>query len=225
MSAQSREFLDGPLGRVTSAVYWFLVVELLLVLAMLPGLVPLALLDRSVSNAPLVVLCLAPVGPALSAALFALRDRPRAESLSPGASFWKGYRLNVLDVLKLWVPALVVLGVIAVGLVSVGTPGVPVWYGGILIGIGGLVLMWTVNAVVVASFFGFRTRDVARLAGYYLFRLPLVALGVLSLLILATGIIVFTSDLLFVILMVFWAALVLRTVRPLLRDVEERFTE
>src|SRR5690606_20647037 len=51
----------GPLSRGAAWVYRFAVLEVLLVLACLPGLVVALLLDRHPSNLPLAVLALAPV--------------------------------------------------------------------------------------------------------------------------------------------------------------------
>src|SRR3954453_18698165 len=101
----SKLFGEGPLARVTAPIYTFLVVDLLLVAATLPALVPLVALDRDASNAPLVVACALPVGPALSAALYALRRRGHdLTELHPAAAFWRGYRMNFGGVLRLWVP-------------------------------------------------------------------------------------------------------------------------
>lgn len=222
--AERREFGDGPLGRAANAIYWYVVVELLLVLTSLPGLLALALLDRSVGNAPLAVLCLLPLGPSASAGLFALRDRVRTDAVTPASSFWRGYRLNWADVLRVWTPALVVLGVLAVSLGNLGAAGVPGWFAPALVVIGAGLLLWLVNVLVIVSFFGFRTRDAARLAAYYLAARPLVTLGALSLLVLAAGAVVLTSEVVFGALAVVWLALVLRNAQPLLTDVEERFT-
>jgi hypothetical protein len=222
--AERREFGDGPLGRAANAIYWYLVVELLLVLTSLPGLVALALLDRSPGNVPFVVLCLLPLGPAASAGLFALRDRATTDELTPASSFWRGYRLNWADVLRVWAPALVVLGLLGFSLANLGASGVPTWYAPVLVVIGAGLLLWTVNVLVIVSFFGFRARDSARLAAHYLAARPLVTLGNLSLLVLAGGVIVLTTEVLFGLFAVVWLAFVLRNAGPLLADVEEQFT-
>lgn len=222
--AERREFGDGPLGRAANAIYWYLVVELLLVLTSLPGLVALALLDRSPGNVPFVVLCLLPLGPAASAGLFALRDRATTDELTPASSFWRGYRLNWADVLWVWAPALVVLGILGFSLANLGASGVPTWYAPVLLVIGAGLLLWTVNVLVIVSFFGFRARDSARLAAHYLAARPLVTLGNLSLLVLAGGVIALTTEVLFGLVAVVWLAFVLRNARPLVADVEERFT-
>lgn len=220
-----REFGEGVLGRATAVVYWYLIVEVLLVVAVLPGALVSLFLARTPGNAVLFALCLVPVGPAVSAALFALRDRTKAEGLTPASSFWRGYRLNWADALKVWVPGLVAGVVILLGLANVGTGGVPGWYAGALVVIGVGLVLWMVNALVIVSFFGFRTRDTARLAAHFLGARPLVTLGSLSLLVLAGGIVVLTTEAVFGLLAAVWLALVLRNARPLLADVEKRFTE
>lgn len=222
--AERREFGDGPLGRAANGIYWYLVVELLLVLTSLPGLVVLALLDRSPGNVPFVVLCLLPLGPAASAGLFALRDRARADALTPAASFWRGYRLNWADALRVWTPAVVALGIVAFSLTNPEATGVSGWYTPVLLVLGAGLLLWTVNVLVIVSFFGFRARDSARLAAYYLAARPLVTLGTLSLLVLAAGVIVLLTEVVFGLFAVVWLALVLHNARPLTADVEERFT-
>ncbi|MFD2026833.1 DUF624 domain-containing protein [Promicromonospora aerolata] len=221
---ERREFGEGVLGRATAVVYWYLIVEALLVVAVLPGALGSLLLERTTGNAPLFALCLVPLGPAVSAALFALRDRTRAEGLTPAASFWRGYRLNWADALKVWVPGLLVGVVILLGLANVGAGGVPGWYAGVLVVVGAGLVLWLLNALVIVSFFGFRTRDVMRLAAHFLGARPLVTLGSLSLLVLAAGVVALTTEALFGLVGAVWLALVLRNARPLLADVEERFT-
>ena len=215
---------DSPVGHVTGVVYWYAALTILLALAAAPALVALMLLERTTSNAPLAVLCLLPVGPALSAALFALQNRKRTDGLTPARSFVRGYRLNAVDVLRLWAPALVGLAVIALTVVNIDQAAVPDGYAGVLLVIGLLVVLWAVNVLVIASLFAFRSRDVARLAAYYLGRLPLVTLGMASLLVLAAGVVYVTFDAVLVLLGAVWASLVLRNARPLVRDVRTRFT-
>ncbi|MEU8329270.1 DUF624 domain-containing protein [Micromonospora sp. NPDC048839] len=173
-----RQFGDGPLSRITSRVYILLVVELLLLLTTLPGLLPMLLLSRDPSNLPLAALLLVPVGPALSAALYALRhQRSDLTDLRPAAVFWRGYRANLSGVLRVWVPTLLWLTVLAVNLAYRGAVGLPGWWTVPLILLAVGVTLCAANALVITSLFDFRTRDVLRLAVHFLVRTPGVTVG------------------------------------------------
>lgn len=216
--------VPGPLGRFTATVYWFLVVGLLLIVTTLPGGVPLMLLDRSAGNIPLAALCLIPFGPAISAALFAIRDIDRAGDMTPASSFWRGYRLNALDVLKLWVPALAAETMIAISLANLHLARVPSGYWVVLVIIGALIAVGAGQALVIVSFFALRTRDVARLAIYYLARTPLVALGVLGMLAVTAAVVYVTFDAVLMLLGPVLVYLLMRTCDAMVRDVEANFT-
>ena len=116
-SGSHRQFGEGPLARAAALVYTLLVVEVMLLVASVPGLAVLVLLDRDASNLPLVAACALPLGPALSAALYALRHRSRdLGDLRPAIAFWRGYRVNLGGALLVWVPWLAWMTVVAVNL-------------------------------------------------------------------------------------------------------------
>ena len=176
--AATRAFGTGPLSRVCALVYALLVTEGLFLLATVPGLVPLLLLDRDASNLPLDALCLVPAGPAASAALFALyRRQSDLADLHPAATFWRGYRLNAGGALKVFVPWLVVLTMVAMTLAHRHAATLPGWWLALLVVIAVAATLWLVNALVITSLFAFRTVDIARLATWFLGRTPLVTLG------------------------------------------------
>lgn len=217
------EPVPGPLSRWSAAVYWFMVVEAMLVLTSMPAIIAIPLLDRDASNIPLAALAVVPLGPAVSGALFAWRRFDSDRDLSPARHFWRGYRLNALDALRVWVPALLVLTVVGINLANLGATGLPSGVGILNAVIGLAVVLWTVHAVVVVSLFAFRLRDAARIAGYYLLGRPLVTLGVLSLAVLATGVVLFTSDWVLVALGSVFTFLLWRNARPMVADVQRRF--
>lgn len=220
-----RRFGEGPLSRISALVYTLLVVEALFLLTTLPGLAGLVLLGRDAGNVPLAALCLLPVGPALSAALYALRHRRLdLTDLHPAAAFWRGYRLNLRGALKAWGPALLWLTVIGVNLANFTAAGVPGWWAPLLVGIALAAVLWTANALVIVSLFEFRGRDVARLAAYFLFRTPRVTLGVLCLLIVAAGLTVVATEAALALLASVFAAFLLLIARPMIDEVRERFT-
>lgn len=199
----------GPLARIGRWVAWWLVLEGLVVLTSLPGFVGLLFLDRSAASVPLVALCAVPIGPSLAAAAFAwhrfLGERPADRDATPLRAFLRGYVLNWRDVLVWWVPLLVVLALLGVNAVDAGVlgnvAGDDAFGGGnasALVYVVAMIvlLVWAGNALVITSLFSFRTRDVLRLAAYYLGARPLPGLGVLALVILAAAAVLFVGDLL-----------------------------
>jgi hypothetical protein len=225
MSQTVRQFGDGPLSRVVSLTYTLLVVELLFALTAVPGLVPLVVLDRDASNIPLAVAGAIPLGPALSAAIYAVRRRSRdLTDLTPGRAFWRGYRLNVGGVLRIWLPYLVLMTVIAVNLGHFDAAGVPGWWAVLLVLVAVFSTLWVVNALLICSLFAFRTVDTARLAAYFLARTPAVTLGNAGLVVIAAAVTAVTSE---AVLALFGSLLVFALLsigRPLLTRVETDFT-
>ncbi|GAA1848621.1 glycosyltransferase [Myceligenerans crystallogenes] len=234
-AASAKEFGEGPLARVTNVVYWYLVTGLLMVVAALPGAVPMQFLESSPGNAPVLALCLAPLGPAFAAGLYGLRDRRRSEGLTPARSFFRGYRLNWSDALWMTLPGLVYVAIGGLGAGVVGDGGalagsgvgiitaVPGVYLGLLIVLGVAVVLWTMHALVIVSFFSFRVRDVARLAAYYLFAQWRVTLGGLLLVVVAGLVLLTAGDIVVGALGVVWSAAVLWNHAALVSDVEKRF--
>jgi hypothetical protein len=216
---------DPPAARGRGTAVQVLVVSLLLAGAVSPSVILLALLAGSPGSAPvaLAVLSTVFVGPALAAALYALGDKARDDGLGPVQAFLKGYRLNVVDALKLWVPA---LGLIAVLLfVLAESDDAPAWAIGIGIGAVVIIVLALLQSTVIASFFSFRARDVAKLGAYFLARLLRVTLVVLVLLAVAGGIAFLTAPAVLALLGGLWTALLLRAERPMLAEVRLRFVQ
>lgn len=224
-SGSQPQFGEGPLARLSALVYTLVVVEVLLLLASLPGLVALVLLDRDASNIPLAAACALPLGPALSAALYAL-NQPRSDlaDLRPAAAFLRGYRLNFWGALKVWVPWLAWLTIVAVNLAHLAAAGVPTWWAAVLVIVAVGATLAAVDALVITSLFTFRATDVARLAVVYLTRTPGVTLGNLCLLVLTAAITAASSEAVVALLGSVLAAALLWTCRPLIADVRTEFT-
>ena len=223
--ADRRSFGEGPLARAAALVYTLLIVELLFLLTAGPGLVVLVLLDHDPSNIALAALCAVPLGPALSAAVYAVaRRRLDLTDLRPAAAFWRGYRLNVAGVLRIWVPFLVVLTVLGVNLTHRDEIGAARWWATVLWLIAGVAVLWMVNALVITSLFAFRTVDVARLAVYFLFHRAGVTLGAAGIVFAAVAATAIWSEAVAALLASILVAALLLTARPMTAEVEARFT-
>jgi uncharacterized membrane protein YesL len=219
-----RQIGDGPLSRIASRIYILLVVEALLLVSTLPALLPLLLLDRDPSNLPLVALLLVPVGPAISAALYALRhQRTDLTDLRPAALFWRGYRGNVGGALRVWTPTLLWLTVLALNLAYRDAVGLPSWWVVPLILVAVGVTLCALNALVITSLFEFRTRDVLRLAVHFLVRTPGVTAGNALLLAAAAGITAVFSEAVLALLASVVALGVLRVADPMVHLIRKEF--
>ncbi|PZM94515.1 MAG: hypothetical protein DIU79_09525 [Actinobacteria bacterium] len=220
-----RPFGEGPLAQVVSLIYTLLVLEALLVLTVLPGLLPLILLDRDASNIPLFVACVLPLGPAVSAAVFAWhRFRADLTDLTPARAFWRGYRMNFWGVLRIWVPLLLWLVVIMLNLANFDAAGVPGWWAGLLVAIGAAATLWGINALVISSLFVFRVRDIARLAAYFLLRTPSVTVGNALLLLAAAAVTALSSEAVLALLGSMMSLALLLVSRPMINKIREEFT-
>ncbi|MER7797548.1 glycosyltransferase [Microbacterium sp. NPDC096154] len=217
------DFGSGVLSQVAAFVYWHLIVGVLMCATSVPVVVLFLFLGRDPSNLPLVPLYLIPYGPVLSAGLYALRDRTRAEELAPARSFLRGIRIGWRDALKAWTPAMAFQALVLGGLTASGT-AVSGWYVVVLATIAVIVLVWGLNALVIATFFSFRWRDIARLAVYYIGRCWMVAIGELALLVVAVGVVWLATEGALWLIAVVFAAFLLTISRPLVADVETRFT-
>ena len=226
MSTAAGEFGEGPLSRGAALVYTLLVVELLLLVCAAPGLVALFALERHASNLPLVAACAVPLGPALSAALYALHhQRLDLTDLHPGRLFWRGYRTNLAGALLVWVPTLLWLTVIAVNLVNLPAAGVPRWWAVPLVLVGGGVAVVGVNALVITSLFTFRLRDVVRLAGYFVLHTPVGAVGTALLLVAATVLTLVASEAALAALGSVLALALVRGGQPMIATIREEFVQ
>ncbi|MEU7882445.1 hypothetical protein [Microbispora bryophytorum] len=220
-----RRFGQGSLSRASALIYTLLVVELLVLATTVPGLAGLVLLDHDAANVPLAAACALPVGPALSAALYAVHHRRLdLADLHPATAFWRGYRMNVRGVAKLWIPLLALLTVVGSTLANFGAAGVPGWWAILLVLIALAAALWGANALVITSLFTFRARDVARLAAYFLFSSPRVALADACLLVVAAGVTLVGSEAALALLASVFAAALLLNSRSLIAEVTEKFT-
>lgn len=218
---------DETTGRrpplVPALVLWWLVVEALVAVTTVPALVWLAFLEPTWANVPLMVVLGIPVGPALAAALFAWRRFTQDRDLAPARHFWRGYRLNWADALRLWVPALVVLVLLAVNLANLRGNGAPVAFGVVGVVAAVLVAVWTAHALLVASLFSFRTGDVVRIAVFFVVATPFASVGALAIVAVGVAAAWFVGPWLTVALASVLTSLLWRNGRPIAAEVEQRF--
>ena len=215
---------SGALGKGTKVIFWLLAVTFFLALTSIPAILVTLFLAPDPSNFPFFALALLPLGPAISAGLWAIRARYRSEDAGPTRAFWHGYRANFLPALSVWVPALLILGIIGYTLLFGSMIELSQGYRAFLVAIGVLVLMAAMHALSLVTFFNFRFSDIWRLAAFQIWDSKVATLGLLAVAIIAFGLVWFVNEWLLVllggILVYFWYW----QVRPALKKTADRFT-
>ncbi|WP_340375189.1 hypothetical protein U5640_08590 [Streptomyces sp. SS7] len=225
MSATATDFGTGVLSRAAALVHTLLTVEALFLVAAAPGVAGLFLLGPDPANLPLAALCLLPLGPAATAALYALHHRSRdLTDLHPARAYGRGWRLNAVPALRLWTPLLAWLTVIAFTLTHFTATGLPRWWAALLALIGVGSLLWGAHALLLTSLFTFRARDTARLAAYFTLRHGKVTLAFGSLLVLAAGLTALLTEALPALLAAPLLLSLLHAGRPVTAETQEEFT-
>lgn len=189
------EIGHGVLGKGSKAIYWYFVLTLLMVVATLPAVILLLLITITPQNFILIALALIPLGPAISAGLYTVRARLRSEDEGPFRAFWRGYKTNFVGVLKFWIPALIILGIIGFTLAFGGLIGLTAVYRIGLIVIATMFGAWVAHAIAITTFFNLRFSDIARLATSYLFIMPKATFGIFALLIILGAVFWYISPL------------------------------
>ncbi|MFI6035405.1 hypothetical protein ACIBBD_14770 [Streptomyces sp. NPDC051315] len=224
-TVRTADFGTGTLSRAAALLHTLLTVEALLLATAAPGLLGLLLLGPDPANLPLAAVCLLPLGPAASAAVYALHHRSHdLTDLHPARVYRRGLRLNALPALKLWTPLLAWLTVIAFTLTHFSATGLPGWWAVLLGAVGAACLLWGAHALVLTSLFAFRARDTARLAGYFLLRHGRATLGAASLLVLSGTLTALMTEALPALLAAPLLLSLLRAARPVIAETQEDFT-
>lgn len=213
----------GPLSRMALAVYRVILLELSLVLTCGPTLLAVILLERDPSNVPLYALAMVPVAPALSAGLYAIRAWPSSDEFAPARPFWRGYRLNVIDVLRWWVPALVAATVLGVTIANSGTVQTAATFTPVAVVLMVALALLCGHMLLITAYFDFRTRDVWRIAIVESARSLRTTLSNLSLLVVSVGILYISGEVM--LLLLAWLLLMLLRMGAgtLLTHVNERY--
>src|SRR5699024_6657557 len=157
----------GLFHEITEGIYWFLVVDVLLVLASAPTLLLWTMLGTGWLTALWFMLAALPMLPAVAAGLYACRAWREDRELIPARHFLRGYRLNALDSLKVGAPLLLVLGVLGVNLTQGGSAGAGA-LGAVFLVLGAVALLLLVRVLSIVSSFSFRSIDIFRLAAFTL---------------------------------------------------------
>lgn len=183
----------GLFTDLTEGVYWFLVLDVMLLVAAAPTVLLWTVMSPGPLGSLLFVIAALPLLPALSAGLYACRSWREDRDLSPARQFLRGYRLNALDSLRVGTPVLLVVALAAFNLTRSSSPGLGVGETAFLV-VGAAALLVLLRALAIVSRFSFRVRDVLRLSVFTLLVRPLSTLALLSLGVLTLGIVLAVGE-------------------------------
>lgn len=183
----------GLFTDLTEGVYWFLVLDVMLLVAAAPTLLLWTVMSPGPLGSLLFVIAALPLLPALSAGLYACRSWREDRDLIPARQFLRGYRLNALDSLRVGTPVLLVAALAAFNLTRISSPGLGAGEIAFLVA-GAAALLVLLRALSIVSQFSFRVRDVLRLSVFTLLVRPLSTLALLSLGVLTLGIVLVVGE-------------------------------
>src|SRR5690625_3675733 len=155
----------GLFHEITEGVYWFLALDVLLLLAAAPTPPLWSVTGAGPLSALLLVRAATPLLPALAAGPCTCRACRPDHGVIPARRFVRGSRLNARDSRRVGAPLLLAPGVLGVNITqggAVGTSALALLF----LALGGLVLLALVRAVAIVSAFSFRMIDVLRLAAF-----------------------------------------------------------
>ncbi|MCL2514572.1 MAG: DUF624 domain-containing protein [Microbacteriaceae bacterium] len=213
----TREFTSGPLYRVAEALYRVLGPTAGFLVACLPFAFALAAGRAAVIWAVVGIA----IGPAWTALLYATRSVHEHPERGAFRAFWRGYRLNWLDTLKVWAPYWLLLVAAATDILMPSTPLVL----RIVIGaVAAVSTVWMSAVLLIVSRYSFRTRDALRLGLYLLFAAPRSTFTNLALLLVAGGVIYSSSELLLGLLAGVFALFAVTAAKGAFELLDEGFT-
>lgn len=186
-----REFGQGPIYRITSAVYGLLATSACFLIACLPFIAAVAFTRLAV----VIVVAGFSIGPAWVAVLYVMRAYSVSRDIEPVRLFWRGYRSSWGQALLFFVPyfsLIMILGFDVFG--AGGGQGAQGLFRWLLIVLGALGLLWGSTVLLIISCFSFRLRDVLRLAVYGLVRSPRWLIADAALLVVTAGLVTAFSE-------------------------------
>lgn len=224
LPAHSRDEIgEGRFTLALGAFVWSAALALNLALACLP-MVALALFLRPTPSLTwLVVLAALSLGPALSAGLYAARGRYLDPQESVFVLFWRGYRLNALEAARITVPATLVCGAVAYAIGFGRELGLASVLNGVLLGFALLIVLVSLHALALVTFFRLSWTNALTLAVFYLVKAWRTTLVNLILVAAAVAITIVVSDLLLALLGGLWVWGWYRSSARMLRDGAQRF--
>ncbi|KAB8130999.1 DUF624 domain-containing protein [Gracilibacillus oryzae] len=223
----SNQFTQGGFYRFSNYVYWLMILNVLFIASNILFFIAFITLIPSVSNAIFYFIASIPTGPAIAALCHALSKLVREKEVAPVADFIHAYRNNFKDVLKVWLPILIVAFILVIDIQYFNQN--PTLFYQILNGIFLVALLilsvFTFYALIITSHYQFRIRDVYRLSVYYIFMRFKITSGNICIVFLTLVLMFFTSDFIIFLLFSVIAWLLMANTQGIIEDVKLNFVK
>jgi len=220
----NQDYKPGILTIITHYIAFFMAMNFYFLISILPALVWWAMFEPGLLD----VIPLAIMGPGLTAMLCCMikfrETNFEKEDLPTAKDFWRFYRQNVLDTLKLWLPYVMLMVILSTNVMH--------YAGGqvtrlifTVSGIAGMVLftLCIINVLMINAKFSFRVRDLYRLGMFYLFKdvKATVSYGVVCFLMVVVALLV--SEILLFLVASILGYLMVHYGQAVLRDIGQTF--
>lgn len=100
--SEKQEFEKRKMYIFSNYVYWLFLTNILFGLAILPSLLVIVFIEPVIRNVFLYLITFLPIGPALGALAACMIQVVEKRELSPAIDYWKYYKRNWKDSLRLW---------------------------------------------------------------------------------------------------------------------------
>ncbi|MGP4041434.1 YesL family protein [Gracilibacillus sp. D59] len=221
------DYNQGGFYRFSNYVYWLLILNFLFVITNILLFAAFILLIPSISNAILYYIAIIPSGPAFAALLHSLSVLARNNEVAPVEEFFKAYKTNFWDVLKVWLPIITGFFILIIDIQYFNQNPTVLYQilNGIFLVILFVMVIFAFYALVITTHYKFRLRDIYRLSLYYFFTWIKRTTGNMGILFLTIVLMFFTSDfiILFISSLVAWL-LILNT-KPIIQDIKTSFVK
>ncbi len=224
---KQQEFGQGILSVVTNHIYWFMLTNIYFVFCNLIFLIAFMTLEPELSNMILIFIALIPTGPAITALCYVMDKLVREKEISPTRDFFYGYKINLKDTLKVWLPMIVAIFILIVDLqyfYQESTKINQIMAIVFLVGLGFLICILLYVFPITAKF-KFRMRDVFKLSFYYSFKKLKITTGNIGILIIALFLMIITTDFLFIFIASVLSYVLTLNSRAVIDDIEENYTK
>lgn len=223
--SSKKYFEQGLVYNVTNYIYWLFLCNFYFLLCNILFIFVFFTTDTKLENLLIYTISLIPFGPAATALCASMGKIARDKDINPTSYFFKSYKDNFWQSIKLWSVELFVLFILAVDMQYFSINSSLSLFIPLLLGLAIFVLIIGLYIFPILSRFSMRSRDILKISIYYLYRK--IHITILNACVVVASL--FLMEKLSSYYLLFSASLscflIMLNLKPVLTEMEERFTE